>query len=226
MKKEEAAKAIVDIGRRVYDKGFVAANDGNISCRLCDGSILITPTGVSKGFMDEECLVHMTVDGEILNGKKPSSECKMHLRVYKDNPSVCGVIHAHPIFATSFSVLGISLDCPVVAEGVLVTGNIPLAEYAEPGTFDVPESIAPFIQDYNGALLENHGAITWGSDLYQALFRMEALEHQAQILYRSIVLEKATGIPVRYFSEDDLQKLVAIRTRMGILTGGVPKGTD
>ncbi len=220
---KEAREAIVDIGKRVYLSGYVGANDGNISCRISDDTILVTPTGVSKGFMTPDMMVKMALDGHVIGEGKPSSEVKMHIRAYKDNDEINGVIHVHPPVATSFSVIGMSLDTPLVAEAVLVTGNIPLAEYAEPGTYDVPESIAPYIQGYNGALLENHGAITWGKDVYQALYRMEALEHQAKITMYSMLLSKLTGNPVRHFSQDELNALVRIRDNMGVHTGGKPK---
>lgn len=223
MTEDEARKAVVEIGRRVYQSGYVGANDGNISCRIDDNVIIVTPTGVSKGFMTKEMLVKMTLDGKVIGEGKPSSEVKMHIRAYKDNEEVNGVIHVHPPVATSFSVIGMDLDTPLVAEAVLVTGNIPLAKYAEPGTYDVPESIAPYIKTHHGALLESHGAITWGKDVYQALYRMEALEHQAKITMYSMLLSKLTGNPVRHFTRDELDALVCIRDNMGIHTGGIPK---
>ena len=220
---KEARKQLVEIGKRIYDRGFVAANDGNLSIRVAENEILITPTGVSKGYMTEEMMVRMDLDGNVIGNGKASSECRMHLRVFKDNPDVMGVIHAHPICATAFSVISESLDHPVVAEGVLVTGNMMLAKYSEPGTFDVPDSIAPFIKEYNGALLQNHGVITWGKDLIQALYRMEAVEHHARIYKTALELSKITGNDVRYFTSDELQALVHIREKMGVLTGGIPR---
>ena len=219
----EARSLIVEIGKRVYNKGYVAANDGNISIRVAPDEIIITPTGVSKGYMTEDIMVRMKLDGTIIGPGKASSECKMHLRVFADNAEVCSCVHAHPVYATAFSALKMSLDHPVVAEGVLVTGNMNLAKYSEPGTFDVPESIAPFIKDYNGALLENHGVITWGRTPMEALFRMEAVEHQAKIYAMTLMLSKATGNPIRYFEKDELEALVTLRGKMGVQTGGMPR---
>lgn len=220
---EKARETIVEIGKRVYQSGFVGANDGNISCRINEDTIVVTPTGVSKGFMTAEMMVLMNVEGTVIGEGKPSSEVKMHLRAYRDNPDICGVIHVHPPVATACSIIGLPLDQPLVAEGILVTGNIPIAAYAKPGSEEVPESIAPFLKDYHGALLERHGAITWGRDVYQALYRMEAMEHQAKIMMYACLLSKLTGNAVRGFSEKELADLVHIREGMGILTGGMPR---
>ena len=223
LSEEQARQAIVDVGKRVYNAGMVAANDGNISCRIGDDVILITPTGVSKGFMAPDELIKMKTDGTVLSGGKPSSETKMHLRAYTDNPEINGVVHVHPPIATACSLIGLPLNHPPVAEGVLVTGNIEIAPYAKPGTFDVPDSIAPFLKDYNGVLLERHGALTWGKDVFQALFRMEALEHQAKIMTWALLLAKLTGKEIQGFTKEQLADLVAIREQMGVFTGGTPE---
>jgi L-fuculose-phosphate aldolase len=218
----QARAVIVDIGKRVYQSGFVGANDGNISCRTQEGTIVVTPTGVSKGYMTEDMMVVMQPDGTVIGPGKPSSEVKMHLRAYQDNPEINGVVHVHPPVATAFACIGMGLEQPLVAEGVLVTGNIPLAPYAKPGSYDVPDGIAPFLKEYHGVLLERHGALTWGSDVYQALYRMEALEHQAKILYHAMMLSRLTGKEVQYFTQSQLDDLVEIRHQMGIHTGGTP----
>ena len=121
LSEQEARRAILNVGKRIYDRGYVAANDGNISCKISDTTILVTPTGVSKGFMEPDSLVKMDLGGTILDGGKPSSEVKMHLRAYQENPDITGVVHAHPAAATSFSVMGMEMKKPVVAEAVLVT---------------------------------------------------------------------------------------------------------
>ena len=179
----QARSLILDVGRRLYHSGFVASNDGNITCKVGDNAIWATPTGVSKGFMTEEMLVKMDLDGNILEGTyKPSSEIKMHLRVFKENPQVQGVVHAHPLTATAFACAGMSLDEPVLVEGILALGCVPLAHFALPGTTDVPDSIAPYCKNYNAVLLANHGALTWGTSLIQAYYRMETTEYYAKIL--------------------------------------------
>lgn len=223
MTETNAREIITEIGKRVYQSGYVGANDGNISCRISEDTIVVTPTGISKGFMTAEMMVRMKIDGTVIGEGKPSSEVKMHLRAYRDNPDIGGVVHVHPPVATACSIIGLPLNQPLVAEGILVTGNIPIAAYAKPGSEEVPESIAPFLADCHGALLERHGAITWGTDVWQALYRMEAMEHQAKIMMYARLLSNLTGNPIRGFSEKELEDLVHIREGMGILTGGMPR---
>lgn len=217
----DAQKAIIDIGQRMYQRGFVAANDGNISCRVAPDAIWATPTGVSKGFMNPDMLIKVNMQGQVLAGKaKPSSELKMHLRVYEENPSVMGVTHAHPPVATAFAIAGICLDKPILPEGVVQLGTVPVAHYATPGTQNVPDSIAPFCKTHNGVLLANHGALTWGSDIYQAFYRLESMEYYAQItMYTEHMLGKANLL-----SRGQIEELVQLRASLGVLTGGTPVG--
>lgn len=222
LSENDARNVIVEVGRRIYQSSFVAANDGNISCRIGENCILVTPTNVSKGFMTPEMIVKMDLKGCVIGPGKPSSEVKMHLRAYQENVQLGGVVHAHPPVSTGFSVIGMELSRPLVAEGVLVTGNIKIAPYAKPGTYEVPDSITPYVNTHHGVLLENHGALTWGSDLYQALYRMEALEHQAKITLYASALAKLYDRQIRYLTREELQGLVEIRSDMGISTGGIP----
>jgi len=179
----EAKKLIVELGRRLYERGFVASNDGNISCKVSENEIWCTPTGVSKGYMTEDMMVKMDLDGNILKGTaKPSSEIKMHIRVYQENPEVGGVVHAHPPISTAYACAGVPLDVPILAEAVVQLGEVPLAPYAVPGTQEVPDSIAPFCRTHNAVLLENHGALAWGPDALTALHRMESVEFYATTL--------------------------------------------
>ena len=156
MSEEEARQAIVQTGKRMYDHGYVVTNDGNISVRISSTEIIVTPTGVSKGFMTPEMMVKMNLDGDVLEaeGTKPSSEVKMHLRVYAEDDSVMAVVHAHPIYATSYAIAGIPLDEPILSEAMLQIGAVPIAKYAKPGTYDVPDGIAPFVKGYGAVLLE------------------------------------------------------------------------
>ena len=164
-------------------KGFVASNDGNISCKVGPNTIWTTPTGVSKGFMTLDMLVKMDINGKVLLGnRKPSSEVKMHLRVYQENPEVMAVTHAHPPVATSFAIAGISLDKAILPEAVVQLGSVPVAHYATPGTQEVPDSIAPYCKTHNGVLLANHGALTWGKDVFEAFYRLESTEYYATVL--------------------------------------------
>lgn len=179
---EELRAAIVECGRRLWDRGFVASNDGNISVRLDDTRLLTTPTGVSKGFMTPDMMVVTDMDGRILAGdRRPSSELKMHLEVYRQRPDVRAVVHAHPPTATGFAVAGIPLDRAVLAEVITTLGSIPIAEYATPSTEELPAAIRTYIRSHDGLLLANHGALAVAGDLFGAYYRMETIEHFARI---------------------------------------------
>jgi L-fuculose-phosphate aldolase len=216
---QEAKEMICEIGRRVYNRNYVAANDGNISVKVSPNVIWTTPTGVSKGYMTPDMMVKMGLSGNVISGNlKPSSEVKMHLRVYNENPEVNAVVHAHPPVATSFAIAGISLDKPVLPEAIVLLGNVPVAPYAFPGTQEVPDSIAPYCNTHNAVLLANHGALTWGRDLMEAYFRMESLEHYATILmYSNNILKKANEL-----NRSQIADLIQVRESMGIKAGGVP----
>ena len=183
MNEVQARQAIVDAGTVLYKQGYVVSNDGNISVRISPDTIVVTPTGVSKGDMNPDMMVVMDLDGNVISKglRGPSSEVKMHLRVYRENPDVTAVVHAHPIYATSFAIAGVPLDKPILSEAMLQVGVVPVAHYAKPGTTDVPDSIAPFVKDYAAVMLSNHGVLTWGSDLEQALARMEVVENYAKV---------------------------------------------
>ena len=219
----EAKKLIVEIGRRMYAKNFVAANDGNISCKVDENTIWTTPTGVSKGFMTEDMLVKLRLDGTVLSqGERgPSSEVKMHLRVYNENPEVGGVCHAHPPISTSFAIAGMSLDRAIYPEALVNLGTVPCVHYETPGSQGIPDSVAPYCKDYNALLLANHGALAWGKDLMEAWYRLESTEHYAMvIMYTGNIIGKANVL-----SCDQVGELVEIRRRMGISSGGIPACT-
>lgn len=215
----EIKQQICEIGKRIYDRGYVAANDGNISVMTEDGYIFCTPTGVSKGFMKPDMIVKMDINGNILSDNAlPSSEVKMHLRVYQENPNVKAVCHAHPVVATSYAIAGIPLDKALCPEAVVTLGNVPVASYATPGTQEVPDSIAPYCLDYNAVLLANHGALTWGTNLIEAYYRMESLEHFAQMtMYTGSIINQANELNCTQVSE-----LIQIREGMGVSSGGIP----
>ena len=217
---QEAKTAILEAGRRLYQRGFVAANDGNLSARMEDGTIWATPTGVSKGFMTENMLVRLTPEGEILEGsRKVSSEIAMHLAIYRKNPELGGVVHAHSPAATAFATQGRAFDMAVSLETAVQLGVIPCAPYAVTGSEKLAENAALYCEEFNGCFLEHHGAVTWGADVMQALFRTECLEHTI-IMYEHM---RALG-EVRLLTEAQLTELEAVRKRFGITTGGRPKG--
>ena len=219
---QEAKADILEAGRRLYQRAFVAANDGNISARMEDGTIWATPTGVSKGFMTEDMLVRLTPEGEILEGsRKVSSEIAMHLAIYRKNPDLGGVVHAHSPAATAFATQGRDFDMAVSLETAVQLGVIPCAPYAVTGSKKLAENAASYCEEFNGCFLEHHGAVTWGADVTQALFRTECLEHTI-IMYEHM---RALG-QVRLLTEAQLTELEAVRKRFGITTGGRPKGRE
>lgn len=205
---QEIREEICEIGRRMYGRRMVAANDGNISVRISENAILCTPTGVSKGFMKPEQLCKLDLSGNVLEMEKgfgPSSEVKMHLRVYQKRPDMTAVVHAHPIFATSFAVMGRALDRPIMPEVIVNFGEIPLASYGTPSTAEIPDAIEPYLADYQAVLLEHHGALTWAKDLQTAYMKMESVEFYAELLYRTTQL----GGP-RELSEEKLDRLYQV----------------
>lgn len=203
---------IIQAGKRVYDRGFVASNDGNISARINDKRILITPTGVSKGFMQADDLVLVDMEGHVLSqGKRPSSEVKMHIRIYKERPDVNSVCHAHPIYATAHAVAGLSLEKCILPEVIIALGGIPLVEYGEPGTEAFFQPILKFLKNHDAFLLANHGALTIGKDVINAYHKMETLEHFAHISYVANQLGHVNVLP-----KEDVQALIEARRRYGI----------
>ncbi len=217
---EQAKKDILEAGKRLYDRGYVAANDGNISAKMADGSLWATPTGVSKGFMTENMLVHLSPEGEILEGsRKVSSEIALHLAIYRENPALSGIVHSHAPAGTAFASLGRDFDLAVSIETAVQLGVIPCAPYAVTGSPKLAENAAKYCREFNGCFLEHHGVVTWGKTVEQALFRTECLEHTV-IMYEHML---ALG-QLRLLTEEQLDELDSVRARFGITTGGRPKG--
>jgi L-fuculose-phosphate aldolase len=208
----QVKEAICEIGRRVYNKGFVAANDGNISVRIDEERILVTPTGQSKGFLSPEMIIMVDMDGRVLEGKlQPSSETKMHLRVYQERLDVHAVVHAHPPYATVCAIANQPLVQALVPEAVLSLGTVPVAKYGTPSTEEVPDAVQEYLQQYTAVLLENHGALTWGRNLQEAYFKMETLEFYAQMTYMSQAMPGAKEI-----SQQNLEKLGILKEKLGL----------
>lgn len=216
---QEAVRQILEVGRRMYAKSYVASNDGNITCRVSPDALWTTPAGVSKGYMTEDMLIKVDLEGRVLAGSAaPSSELKMHLRVYQENNLVRACVHAHPPVATSFAIAGIALDRPILPEAVVQLGVVPVAPYATPGTQEVPDSIAPYCRTHNGVLLANHGALTWGGSPMEAYMRMESLEYYALItMYTGNILGRANEL-----TEAQIDRLIETRRGLGITAGGRP----
>lgn len=210
----EIKKEICEIGKRIYNRGMVAANDGNISVKISENEFLCTPTGVSKGFMTPEYICKVDAEGKVIsaNGSfKPSSEIKMHMRVYKQRPDVKSVVHAHPIYATSFAIAGIPLTQPIMPEAVIALGCVPIAEYGTPSTNEIPDAVEKYLQYYDAVLLANHGALAYSDSLLAAYHKMESLEFYAELLFKS----KQLGGP-KELSEDQVLRLYEIRRQFGL----------
>jgi L-fuculose-phosphate aldolase len=203
---------IVEVGRRMYSRGYTASNDGNISVRLGADRLLMTPKSVCKGFMTPDMMCITDLDGKKIQGDRdPSSEMLMHLEVYRQRPDVQAVVHAHPPTATGFAVAGIPLDRAVLAEVVTTLGSIPLAEYATPSTSELPDAVRKYIKAHDGMLLANHGALTAGSDLFSAYYKMETIEHFAKISLVARLLGRENVI-----AREELLRLQELRGTYGI----------
>ncbi len=211
-----ARKDIVEVGRRLWLRGLVAGTDGNISVRLGNNRILITPSGKPKGDLSADELLEVDSDGRLLDGKlPPSSEIAMHLFVYRRRPDIMACVHAHPPYATAFAVAGVEPDPNVLPEVVLFIGRMPLTDYAPPGTNAVPDALQPFIGEHNAFLLRNHGLLTTGRDLQEAYSRHETVEHYCRILHAA----RQAG-PVGTIPDSDFQRLERMRAQREQASGG------
>ncbi|MEK6301780.1 MAG: class II aldolase/adducin family protein [Acidobacteriota bacterium] len=211
----ELRQQIVEIGRRIYEQGFVAASDGNVSARLYDGHILTTPTMVCKGRMTEDMLVLVDINGTKLrrDERSPSSEFSMHKAIYSLRPDVHAIVHAHPPFGTGFAVANVPLDKPLLSEVILTLGCVPLTAYGTPSTHELPDSLSPFIPHHDALLLANHGAVAYGPDLEMAYARMETLEHFAKITLIARMVGKPQELP-----PEAIEKLLDVRERAGYMS--------
>ena len=203
---------IVEAGRRMYARGYVATNDGNISARLDETRLLTTPKSVSKGFMTPDMMVIVDYEGKKVSGDRDaSSELPMHLEIYRNRPDVNAVVHAHPPLATGFAVAGIPLTRAVLAEVVTTLGSIPIAEYGTPSTAELPEAVRKYIKAHDGMLLANHGAVTCCRTVMTAYYKMETIEHFAKI---SLVARLLGG--ENLISREEVERLQGLRGMYGI----------
>ena len=208
-------REIIRCGALLHNIGFIAATDGNLSVRLDDNRVLVTPTGMSKGMMKTSDLVIVDMEGRKLKGRREvTSEIGMHLLIYRMRPDVNAVVHAHPRTATGFAAAGMALNQPLVCEVVIGLGQIPLAPYGTPGTPELAETLKPLIPDFDAILMANHGVVAYGTDLQSAYMKMETVEHFAQITLVTHLLGKQQPLDVAH-----LEKLLAVRSRyMGDMT--------
>ena len=210
----EIRKQICELGRRMYEKGYVAANDGNITYRLGDGRYLCTPTGVSKGFLTPEMICLVDDEGNQIGGGpwKRTSEIKLHLQIFHELPHVNAVAHAHPPHATAFAVAGVEVPPNILPEVEICIGRVPLAQYDTPGSQDFAETILPYLRNKaNTILLANHGAVACDRTLEQAYFHLETLDMYCKILLLSKQIGKVQQIP-----EPKVKELLDIKKRLGL----------
>ena len=205
---QEEREAVCRVGRLLYDRGYVAADDANISVKVAAPRLLITPSGVSKGRMTPEMLLVTDMDGTVIEGDRhPTSEGKMHREVYRGRPDVNAVVHAHPPVSTSFADCRRGLETPYLFELVAGLGQVPCTtSFAMLSTEEVPESVRPYLADHNALLLANHGALAWGGDLWEAFDRLETVEHTAKIVLNAQLL--GGGVPL---TEDEVKRLQSLR---------------
>ncbi len=211
-REREARRDIVDVCRRIYAHGWIAATDGNVSVRLDEHRILTTPTGVRKGAMSEDDLIVVQRDGRPVSGtRKPSSELRMHTAVYDARPDVHAVVHAHPTNCVAFSLAGISLAQCLLPEVVFTFGSIPTVAYTTPTTDEVPAEIKKWIGDYDAMILDRHGSLTVGANLLDAYDKLERMEHVAEITFRARMLG-----PIRPLSREQLGRLREVGRGLGL----------
>ncbi len=217
---EQIKDVMCDVCHKMWQLGWVAANDGNVSVKVDDNRFLVTPTGMSKSFITKDSILLVDKDMQVIEGKeglKPSSETKMHMRCYQERDDVHAVVHAHPPTATGYAVANVPLDEYSMIETVICVGSIPVTPYGTPSTYEVPEAIAPYLKEHDVLLLQNHGALTVGADLITAYYRMETLELFAKISLNARLLGGAQEI-----SKENIDKLLYLRDNYYHVTGKHP----
>lgn len=222
MNEQQLREQICDICQKMWQLGWVAANDGNVTAKIDDNTFLATPTGMSKSFITPEKLIVVNKKGEIIRaeaGYRPSSEIKMHLRCYEERDDVGAVVHAHPPTATGFALAGIPLDTYSLIESAITIGSVPITPFGTPSTMEVPDAITPYLQEHDALLLENHGALTMGSDLVTAYYRMETLELCAKTIFVARTL--LNGEEEKEIPRDKIDQLLNMRKNYKI-TGKHP----
>jgi len=206
--------AICEIGKLCYARGYIVAADGNISARLADGTIVVTPTGAMKGFLSPENLAKVDMQGKpVDNGPRASSEIGIHLVSYHERPDMKAVLHCHPPHAVAMTIAGIDLQTPIIPEIIVTIGGIPTAPYGTPGTPELPESIRKIVKCSDTLVMQNHGSVTLGANLLDAYKKLDMLEHTAKILWLAHCVGKVNALP-----PEAVQKLLGTRGPLGIAT--------
>lgn len=196
-----ARESICEVGRRLWQRDLIGAAEGNISIRLDDDRLLSTPTGVSKGHLTPTDLVVVAMDGNVIGAGTVSSEIRLHLGVYRARADVRAVVHAHPITATSLTLVDMPLPDDIVPEGTVILGPVATVPFAMPGTDDVPDGLLPYLPNHDCLLLSNHGAVTLGTDVMEACYRMETLERVARMYVTARMLGEVHAMPADAYAE-------------------------
>lgn len=213
----EYRKEMIAVSRRLYEKGFVAAHDGNLTVKLDDNRFLATPSGFCKGDLTENDLIICDAKGQRITGKyRVTSEILMHLKGYSQRPDIRAAIHAHPTMAIAFSLAGISLAKCLLPEMVLTVGTIPTTTYATPSTIEGAEVIQDLIKNYDVMIVDRHGSFTVGKTIWDAYFKLERLEHVAQVTYYARQLG-----PLREIPKEEMSKLISRATKLGVNPGAL-----
>lgn len=207
--------AICRIGKLSYDRNYIVGADGNISARMADGTILITPTGAMKGFLEPHQVAHVDMTGRAIDdGPKPSSEVGIHLVSYQERPDIKAICHAHPPHAVAMTIAGVDLQMPVIPEIIVTIGGIPTAPFGTPGTPELPETIRDLVRCSDVMMMQNHGSVTLGANLMDAYKKLDMLEHTAKILWLAHVARGG----LEPLPEEDVRKMLETRAQLGITT--------
>jgi L-fuculose-phosphate aldolase len=208
----DARRDVVEVCRRTYAHGWLAATDGNVSVLLGPDRILTTPTGVHKGYLREEDLIVVDRRGQRVSGARaPSSELAMHLAAYDERPDVGAVVHAHPTNCIAFSIAGVSLAQCLLPEIVFTFGSIPTTAYTTPTTEEVPNEVRKWLRDFDAMILDRHGSLTVGADVYAAYDKLERMEHVAEITLRARMLG-----PIRPLEPAQIARLQDVGRGLGL----------
>jgi len=210
---------LVEVCRRLHDRRLIGAGEGNVSCRLGRDRLLVTPSGVGKGFLRPADLIVVDLSGKRIRGRgRPSTELLMHLAAYAARPDAGAVVHAHPLTAIAFTVAGVAPPNDLLPEAVLVLGRIAVAPFATPGTDELPRSLSPFWKGHDVILLERHGALALGRDLQQAFDRMETLERVCEVAARARALGRCEPL-----SAEAVRKVVEAGRALAAVTSPAPR---
>jgi L-fuculose-phosphate aldolase len=219
---DDLRREIARICRLMYEKGFIWASDGNVSARLSPNRILITPSGLHKGFLEPEQILLVNENGERLSARtvanrdlKPTSELPMHLEAYRQRPEIGAVVHAHPPITVALSIAGIPMDDCLLPETVVFLGTIPTTAYATPSSEENARAIRSLIGNHDALVLQRHGSLTVGRDPMQAFMRLETMEQNARVAFMLAQLGVRNPLP-----PEETRKLLALRQQMGLAHPG------